>query len=203
YYLDYTYNHRLPKPMGNKCSYAAPHGCYPCLGEDEWCAITVFSNEEWQAFCEAIGNPLWAKDPKFVDIPGRVENDEELDRLIEEWTRTRGAKEVMESLQAIGVAAGIVQRSTDTLEDPQLKWLGAITELDHPAAGKTSYPAIPFRLSGTAPLTSRPAPLLGQHTLQICCERLKMSEEEIQTLIAEDILHTPESSEGAVKGMFD
>ena len=120
-----------------------------------------------------------------------------------EWTKTRNAKEIMESLQAKGVAAGVVQRSTDTLEDPQLKWLGAITELDHPAAGKTLYHAIPFRLSGTSPLTSRPAPLLGQHTKEICRERLKMSEEEIQSLIDEDILHTPESAEGAVKGMFD
>jgi crotonobetainyl-CoA:carnitine CoA-transferase CaiB-like acyl-CoA transferase len=203
YYLDYTYNHRLQKPMGNKSPYAAPHGCYSCQGEDEWCAITVFTNEEWHGFCAAIGNPLWTKDPKFADTPGRVENVEELDRLTEEWTKTRGAKEVMESLQAKGVAAGIVQRSTDTLEDPQLKWLGAIIELDHPAAGKTSYPAIPFRMSGTSPLTSRPAPLLGQHTKEICRERLNMEEDEIRQLINEDILHTPESTQGAVKGMFD
>ncbi len=189
--------------MGNKSPYAAPHGCYPCEGEDEWCAITVFSNEEWKGFCEALGNPLWTKDPKFANIPGRLENVEELDRLIEEWTQTRGAKEVMESLQAKGVAAGIVQRSTDTIEDPQLKWLGAITELDHPAAGKALYPAIPFRMSGTSPLTSRPAPLLGQHTKEICRKRLNMKEDEIKQLIAEAIVQTQASTAGAATGMID
>ncbi len=202
YFLDYTYNHRIPKPTGNKNPYAAPHNCYPCQEEDEWCAITIFTNEEWQGFCEAIGNPLWTKDPKFADIPNRVKNVEELDSQIEEWTKARSAKEIMESLQAKGVAAGIVQRSTDTLEDPQLKWLDAITELDHPVAGKTLYPAIPFRMSGTSPLTSRPAPLLGQHTKEICKERLNMKDDEINKLINEDILHTPESTEGKVEGMF-
>lgn len=149
-----------------------------------------------------IGSPDWANDDRFADVQGRLENVDELDRLVEEWTSARDAGEVMETLQAVGIAAGVAQRAPDTLEDPQLKWLGAIIELEHPVAGRTLYPAIPFHLSGTPPLPSRLAPLLGQHTEEICRNVLGISEEEIENLVNKDILHTPGSVEGRVKGMF-
>lgn len=76
-----------------------------------------------------IGSPDWANDDRFADVQGRLENVDELDRLVEEWTSARDAGEVIETLQAVGIAAGVAQRAPDTLEDPQLKWLGAIIEL--------------------------------------------------------------------------
>jgi crotonobetainyl-CoA:carnitine CoA-transferase CaiB-like acyl-CoA transferase len=191
HYLDYTMNKREPQSQGNYCSYAAPHGCYPCQGQDNWVAISVFTNEEWRSFGEAIGNPAWAKDPKFADITGRLKNVDELDRLVVEWTSDREANEVMEMLQSAGVAAGVVQRAPDTLEDSQLKHLNAIVELEHPAVGKRIYNDIPFHLSETPPLPSSPAPLLGQHTDEICRELLKMSTEEVEKLKAGGILESP------------
>jgi len=189
-YLDYAVNKRIQRPMGNRSPYAAPHGCYRCKGEDQWCAITVFSNEEWQRLCNAIGNPPWTKDPKFADILGRLSNADELDRLLEEWTSSREANEVMKVLQQAGVAAGVVQRAPDAIDDPQLRWRGAIMELDHPVAGKRLYPGIPFKLSGIPPLRSTPAPLLGQHTEEICRELLGMSPPEIKSLKEEGVLQT-------------
>jgi crotonobetainyl-CoA:carnitine CoA-transferase CaiB-like acyl-CoA transferase len=126
--------------MGNRSPYAAPHGCYACKGTDEWCAIAVFSDEEWKSFCDAIGNPDWTKDSKFADLLGRLKNVDQLDKKVGEWTATLDAHVVMETLQAVGVAAGEVQRAPDTLADPQLKWDGAIVELDHPVSGKRLYP---------------------------------------------------------------
>lgn len=202
YYLDYTFNKRITKPMGNRSPYAAPHGCYACKGTDEWCAIAVFSDEEWKSFCDAIGNPDWTKDSKFADLLGRLNNVDELDKKVGEWTATLDAHVVMETLQAVGVATGEVQRAPDTLADPQLKWDGAIVELDHPVSGKRLYPGVPFRMSATPPLESTPAPLLGQHTEEICRDLLKISDEEIKRLLDEDVLHNPESAKGAGGGMF-
>jgi len=202
YYLDYTFNRRITKPMGNRSPYAAPHGCYACKGTDEWCAIAVFSDEEWKSFCDAIGNPDWTKDSKFADLLGRLKNVDQLDKKVGEWTATLDAHVVMETLQAVGVAAGEVQRAPDTLADPQLKWDGAIVELDHPVSGKRLYPGVPFRMSATPPLKSTPAPLLGQHTEEICRDLLKISDEEIKRLLDEDVLHNPESAKGAGGGMF-
>jgi len=188
HYLDYTVNKRVPQPMGNRVPYAAPHGCYACKGNDEWCAIAVFTDEEWHSFCNAMGNPQWTKDPKFADLLGRLQNIDELDQMIRDWTETLDAREVMDTLQAAGVAAGVVQRAPDTLADPQLQWLGAIVELDHSVAGRRLYPGVPFKMSGVPNFESRRAPLLGEHTEEICRELLEMPEEDIKSLKEEGVL---------------
>lgn len=189
HYLDYTMNKRVPKPMGNRSQYAAPHGCYRCQGDDEWCAITVFTDDEWRSFCACIGSPSWPTDPKFADLLGRLQNADELDRLIEEWTSTRSAVDVMNTLQNAGIPAGVAQRAPETIADPQLQHDHAIIELDHPVAGKRLYPNIAFRMSGASGFHSTPAPLLGQHTVEICQQMLKISAEEARSLAEEGILY--------------
>ncbi len=189
HYLDYTMNKRVPKPIGNRSLYAAPHGCYQCKGDDEWCAITVFTDEEWKSFCECIGSPPWTTDPKFADLLNRLQNVDELDKLVEEWTSTHGAVDIMNDLQAAGVPAGVAQRAPDTVADPQLKEDNAVIELEHPVAGKRLYPNVAFRMSGASGFNSTPAPLLGQHTVEICQELLEMSVEEANELADEGILY--------------
>ena len=192
YYLDYTMNGNIPGPLGNRNPNFAPHGCYRCAGEDQWCAITVLTEEEWQSFCKAIGNPSLTGDLKFADNKSRLENENELDKLIEEWTSMRQPKEVMDILQAQGVPAGIVQRAPDSIEDPQLQHFGAVIELDHPVAGKRLYPGIPFHFSASSQLVSAPAPILGQHTDEICREVLGMTEDQIEKLKSQGVLQTAE-----------
>lgn len=189
YYLDFTMNHRVPKPMGNRSPHAAPHGCYRCKGDDEWCAITVFTDEEWSGFCKVTDNPSWINDPRFADLLSRLKNVDELDKLVEEWTSTRNATDVMNTLQAAGVPAGVAQRAPETIEDPQLQRDGAIIELVHPVAGKRLYPNVAFRMSEAGGFKSTPAPLLGQHTIEICRNLLGMSEESASNLADEGILY--------------
>jgi crotonobetainyl-CoA:carnitine CoA-transferase CaiB-like acyl-CoA transferase len=98
--LDYTANRRVAGRMGNKCPYAAPHDVYPCLGNDAWCAIAVFTDTEWQKFCKVISSPKLAKDPRFATLLARKEHEDELDKIISEWTKTREAVDVMTSMQA-------------------------------------------------------------------------------------------------------
>ena len=202
HYLDYTVNKRVPRPTGNRVHYAAPHGCYACAGADEWCAIAVFSDEEWRSFRNAAGDPEWARDPRFADVQGRLQNVDELDRNVAEWTSGLEAREVMERLQAAGVAAGVVQRAPDTLADPQLEWMGAIIELDHPVAGRRLYPGTPFKMSGVEGFRSTPAPMLGEHTDEICRDLLGMSDSEIKQLLDQNILHNPSNTESTGASMF-
>jgi benzylsuccinate CoA-transferase BbsF subunit len=186
--LDYTINKRVQKPVGNRNPYAAPHNCYRCKGDDQWCSISIFTNDEWERFCKAIGSPPWTKDSKFLDVLGRLRNVDELDRLVEEWTMEHEPLEVMNTLQAAGVSAGVCLRPAETLSDPQLQWLNAFVEVDHPVAGRRIYPNIPFKMSEAEFPPSTSAPLLGQHTEEICRELLKMSESQISQLKEEGVL---------------
>ena len=68
--------------------------------------IAVTSEEEWQRFCAAIGNPEWTKDKRFAEMPGRWQNQDELNRLIEAWTMGHNHYAVQQILQQAGVAAG-------------------------------------------------------------------------------------------------
>ena len=194
-YLDYTINKRTPQPKGNRCSYAAPHGAYPCTGMDNWVAISIFNDEEWHNFVKAIGNPAWASDAKFANLMGRLKNVDELDKLIADWTKPRDAWDIQELLQKAGVPAGVVQRAPDTMKDPQIAHDKALVELEHPIVGKRLYPNVALKLSGTPALASKPAPLLGQHTDEICRTLLHMSDNDINNLKKEGVLESPDTQQ--------
>jgi benzylsuccinate CoA-transferase BbsF subunit len=186
--LDQTVNGRVQNRQGNRLPHAAPHGAYRCQGDDRWCVIAVFSDDQWRAFCQAIGDPQWSHEERFATLQGRKQNEDELDRLVESWTSTRTAEEVMETLQAAGVPAGVVQNARDVLEnDPHLKERGYYVFLDHPEAGRTAYDGPGFRLSKT-PGRLRPAPMLGEHTERVCKEVLQMDDEEMAQLVMQGVL---------------
>ena len=120
-YLETSVNGDNPQPKGNHYETAAPHGCYRCQGEDRWCVISARNDEEWGAFTEVIGKQELRSDARFIDLPARIRNREGLDAIVEEWTKTRTAEEVMAHLQNAGVPAGVVQTGADLLKDPQLR----------------------------------------------------------------------------------
>lgn len=184
--LDYVVNGRIASRNGNKSPDAAPHNAYRCDGEDRWCVIAVFTDQEWESFCTAIGNPVWTKDPRFSTLPARKENEDELDRLVEEWTTGRKAEEVMDVMQAAGVPAGLVETTEDMHKDPQLAYRNHFPRIDHPEIG--NYPARDnaFRLSRSQGEVKR-SPCLGEDNEYVYKELLGMSEEEFVDLLIDGV----------------
>jgi benzylsuccinate CoA-transferase BbsF subunit len=185
--LDYVVNGRELELVGNKSDYAAPHGAYRCKGEDRWVAIGVVTDEEWESFCMVMGYPDWADDDRFDTLAGRVENSEELDKLVESWTINFTAEQVMSMLQDAGIAAGVVATAQDNEEDPQLKHYEFFKYLDHPYMGKLNfYHPPPFKLSKATAERHRPV-IIGENTEQVCKEFLGMSDDEFDRLNNEDV----------------
>ena len=183
--LDYSVNGREQQRTGNRLAHvpAAPHGVYECRGEENWCAIAVFSDKEWESFCRVIGNPSWTEDRKFSTQADRAGNADDLDKLVEVWTRCHSPLDVMNMMQAAGVAAGMVKNNKDIHEDPQLKHRGHFWVLDHPEMGKCTYDGPPFRLSKTPAHLHSPGPCLGQDNYHVYTEILGMSDEEFVELM--------------------
>jgi benzylsuccinate CoA-transferase BbsF subunit len=182
--LDYTVNGRVAHRMGNRSPYAAPHGAYPCRGHDRWCAIAVLSDGEWGSFCHAIGDPQWAKDRHFATVLARKQNEDELDTLVGEWTCRLTAHEVMTTMQAAGVPAGVVQTEEEVCEDPQLNYRHHFWRLKHPVIGEHLYEEEAFRLSRTPAELKMPGPCLGEHNEYVCRKILGMSDEEFLELLS-------------------
>lgn len=186
--LDYTVNKRIAQREGNRCPYAAPHGVYPCGGDDRWCAITVFSDEEWQGLCQTMGQPELAQDPRFSTLLQRKRNEEELDRIISEWTSSLTAEGAMHLLQQAGIAAGVAQTNQDVQNDPQLAHRHFFWELDHTEIGKHSYEAPPFKLSKTPVELNKPGPCVGEDTEYVCTKILGIPDELFVELLLQGVL---------------
>lgn len=188
--LDYIVNKRIASRMGNRDPYMAPHSVFPCQGNDRWVAIAITNDAEWQKLCEAMGNPDWSKDPRFSTLLGRKDNEDDLERLIEEWTRNHTAEEIMTMLQRAGVPAGVVQKAEDLFNDPQLKHREHFRFLKHREIGVHAYQSPAYRLSKTPCSLQKPAPCLGEDNEYVYKNILGLSDDEIAELLVEGVITT-------------
>jgi benzylsuccinate CoA-transferase BbsF subunit len=175
--LDYQANDHILNRMGNRSLCAAPHGVYRCKGADRWCAITIFTERQWQSFCEVIGNPLWSREKRFSTLTVRKENEDALDRFMEEWTMKKTPEEVMTLLQTAAIPAGVVETVEDMFNDPQLRHRNHFVKLEHPELGSYSARNYAFRMSRTS-CKMKAAPCLGEHTEFVCREILGISDDK-------------------------
>jgi len=186
--LDWEANGQLQIRNGNRIAYAAPHGVFPCRGDDQWCAIAVFTDNEWEAFRHAIGDPPWTKEPRFATLKSRKENEDSLEELVSEWTKEHSTEEVMQIMQAAGVPAGSVETVEDLVKhDPQLKERPFMVLLKHPVMGVFNHPTPPYKLLKTEAQV-RTSPCLGEHTEYVCTQFLGMSHEEFAELSGQGVL---------------
>lgn len=193
--LDVTVNKRSTKegdyPTGNRLEYpyAAPHGVYPSIGEDQWIAIAVFNDEEWDRLVDAIGNPDWAKDSKFVSQDSRFHNQDALDNFISEWTKKFNKHEAMNLLQGKGVRAAAVQNGEDINEnDPQVKARQVFYEQDHPVAGWGRFEGAPITFSRLQDDKWRSAPLIGEDNAFVFKTIVGMDDDEYDGLVDEGVI---------------
>lgn len=187
--LEYAMNQRVPSRQGNRDEAMAPHNCYPCRGENKWVSIAVGTEEEWQALCQVMGNPRWAEEERFSDAYARWHNQEELDRLIAEWTTNYTHYEVMAKLQKVNVAAVPSFRGDELFNDPHLKERGFSEVVEHPLMGRRTVIGPPWKLPSTPARVSRHGPLLGEHNHYVFSELLGLCEEEVERLVAEKVIY--------------
>ncbi len=186
--VDYSMNGIVPGLKGNDDDWASPHDCYPCKGQDEWVSIAVFTDEEQQDLCKAMGREELAEDPRFRDPLSRWENRQELDEIISDWTREHSAYEIMERLQAVGVAATPVLTSEQIFHEPHLKARGFIREMEHPSMGRILAFGPPWQLAAGALPLKWPGPDIGEHNKYVLGNLLRLTDAEISRLEKEGAL---------------
>ncbi len=189
--LDFAANGRAPERLGNADPTMAPHGCYPCRGEDRWIVIAVAGDDEWQGLCRVLGRADWADNPVLKDTLGRFQHRHELDRMLEEGTAPWDARELMEALQAEGVPAGVVLDSKDLLFDPHLRERRFHEVVSHHPSTKMPplpYAGRPWKLSATPAVPPKAAPLMGEHNEFVFKDLLGMSDADVAKLEEEGVI---------------
>lgn len=186
--LDYRVNGRVPELVGNADLQMAPHGVYRAAGEDEWVAVAVRGDSDWQILCREIGQPSLADDPRYRTAEARLAAAEELNTLLSEWSRQRSAAESERILQFAGVPAHAVQNSGMCIADPQLQHRGHFVSLDHPVHGQTMVEAAKGRLSETPAQYRSAAPTIGRDNDHVLREILGYGDDQIAALAIADAL---------------
>ena len=180
---------RVQSALGNRDLRYAPHGVFPCVGEDRWCAIAVTNEEQWRALARIIseGEEL-ADDSRYASAALRLAAQDELEALICAWTVERSVEEIEATLQAVGVPAHRVATMRDAHEDAQLAqrehWWGS----EHPVVGDVSYESPAWRFSDTPPPRPPHSPLLGQDNEYVYRELLGYGEEEFTELLIDGVV---------------
>ncbi len=189
-YLEYNVNKREPQPEGNRSLIAAPYGPYQCKGNDRWCVIAVYTEDEWERFAGLLEKSGLKRESKFATHLQRVRNKDDLDKWVTGWTMLHDPYEVMEKLQAVDVCAAVVQDVEDQFKnDKQYAVTGFLVKMTEPEAGDVVTENVPVRLSETPGKVRGLAPLMGEHTHEIARSLLGLSDEEIRKLEEEKVLY--------------
>ena len=185
--MDAAASGRDPVPMGNASLFAAPHDCYPCKGEDRWCAIAVENDEQWAALAQILGGEIGA-DQRFKTAAGRLEHRNELNRVVERWTRERDAFEIMDRLQRLGVPCGVAQTGADVTADPHLVERGFIVGVDNERIGRVVLPNFPLRFANARMTRRWEFPVLGRDTEAVLRDVVEYNDEKIAALVVNGVL---------------
>ncbi len=185
--LDYSMNGAQPERNGNRDPHMAPHGVFRSAGQDRWVSLAIRTDEEWRRFCTAISQPELGSDVRFLTLADRKQNEDALESILTEWTKTRTPEEATTQLQAAGIPAAPAMTNKDLSTDPHLNSRPIFVYNDHPEVGVKQHVGIPWQLSKT-PLPVHAAPILGQDTDYVLRDILGYSETAIAELREREVL---------------
>jgi benzylsuccinate CoA-transferase BbsF subunit len=182
--LDFTANGRVELRAGNSDAQMAPHGVYPAAGDDRWVAIACRDDDDWRSLCTAMESHELAADGRYATAGARLERQDELDALVDAWTREREAPEIETALQARGVPCSVVETSPDLFADPQLTHREHFVEVEHPTHGGILVEGSRFRLSRTPAQYARSGPTMGRDNQYVLSELLGYGDDRIAELVS-------------------
>lgn len=175
------------QPLGNRSPEMAPHGCYPCEGQDSWCAIAVENDEQWRQLSTAIGEE-WARRPEFATEAGRLEHAAELDELLSGWTRRQSPADLEQLLRPLGVPISRLLTGDDFASQEVESEGGLFACVSHPVAGSRWYTGLPVMLASGERYPVRRAPMLGEHDEYVLFDILGLDEARVSHLVASGVI---------------
>jgi crotonobetainyl-CoA:carnitine CoA-transferase CaiB-like acyl-CoA transferase len=176
---------KRPIRVGNRNPNLTPAEAFRT--KDGWVQVVVMNPDQYGRFCRVLGDETLATDPKFATNDSRLAHHDELKARVEAALAAATAAEWVTRFEAAQVAAGPIYEFDEVFEDPQVKHLGLVAEVDQPGYGKAKMLAFPVRASATPARIRRPAPLLGEHTAEVLGE-LGLPKAEIERLAAAGVI---------------
>ena len=162
-------DHHQPSRRGRTQAISPLNTQYRC-GDGVWVNLSAQDQRLWPRFCEAVGRPDLAEEPRFATTVDRFKNGAEIIGILDEEFASRSYEEWVPRLDASGVVWAKVASLPDLVDDPAARAMGMFVEVDHPAGGRFETLAAPFTLTATPPVVRGPGPEVGQHTREVLTE---------------------------------
>jgi benzylsuccinate CoA-transferase BbsF subunit len=178
--LSSAVNGTVPPRRGNRSAIFAPQGVYRCAGADNWCSLNVRTDEQWTALIKIIEQEAWGSESRFATVDGRMRYHDEIDRQIEAWSCRFANTEVERRLKAVGIPAERMRRINDLIDSENGATI--FVKMEEPRVGSMLTTRLPFSLSSASLPLPRSAPGLGEHTTEVLCDWLELTEQEIDTI---------------------
>src|SRR5882672_8657443 len=176
----YFASNETPRRMGNAHQNIVPYHVF--RASDEFLIVAVGNDSQFVKFCEVIGAPQWARDPRFATNPERVRNRDLVVGMIAERMLAKTAREWLAALEPSGVPCGPINDLAQVFSDPQVVHRGMRVSAPHPAAGSVDMVANPIKFSATPIAHDAAPPLLGEHTDAVLRSVLGMQDSAIAAL---------------------
>ncbi|MGH7264362.1 MAG: CaiB/BaiF CoA transferase family protein, partial [Candidatus Rokuibacteriota bacterium] len=157
-----------PTRQGNRNPHLTPAEAFQT--KDGLIIVVLMNPDQWGRFCRVLGDAGLAGDPRFATNADRLANHADLKARIEGALAAATTAEWVERFAAASIAAGPIHEFDEVFEDPQVRHLGLVTEVEQPGYGRVGMLDFPFRASAAKPAVRRPAPRLGEHTAEVLAE---------------------------------
>jgi crotonobetainyl-CoA:carnitine CoA-transferase CaiB-like acyl-CoA transferase len=192
--LDFSVNNRplrrpgMPDSNHSQFPAMAPHNIYPAAGDDNWIAIACRHDDDWRVLAATAGEG-WDGDTRFATLAGRLEHEDELDKLVGAWTGRRDHFDTASALVAAGVPASAVQRPGERIDhDANTAAWGLWPTVTHGEMGAVRVDGLPVHLSASDWRIERGGPCLGEHNDIVFGDILGLTGDEIQQLRDEKVI---------------
>ena len=176
----------IPQPLGSRHPAITPFEAFKSA--DGHIIIAIGNDTLWAKFCEHVDQKNLISDPRFSTNVERTANHSELFPILSEIMRQRTTDEWIDALENIGVPCGPINTIDKVVNHPQVQARDMITQVIHQMTGAVEVPGLPIKLSDTPGDVDIPAPNLGEHTVEILTDVLKMSTDEVKQLKQERII---------------
>ncbi len=173
----YLLTGRAPQRHGNSPPAQTPFGIYPA--KNGYVVVAVVTIGQWEGFLRVVGREDLIGDERYFTQAQRLNYRDEMEALVEEWTRKRSVEEILNELGNASVPCSPVPAFDEVANDPQLAYRGMTTDVEQLISGKVKVPGSIFKLSETPGDAKSPAPFLGQHNYEVYSNLLGYSEQEI------------------------
>lgn len=183
----YLVEKRLPQRIGNRYESVYPYDSFQA--KDDLVIIGGGNDKLWSLFAKHIGRPELVEHPDFLRTRDRVKNHVQVKQIVEEWTRNKTVKEIVDELLAAGIPAAPIYGIDQVVADPHIAGAREMfIDTVHPKAGPIKLTGSHIKFSDTKTSIRTPSPALGEHNKEVLSSLLGLSSDEIQQLKDEGVI---------------